>query len=701
MSLSKVKIEKTTLPKSRFDFSHDTLTTFDWGEVQPVHCKLLPVAGMKVKLSTDYQIRLAPMISPTFGRIFFRQYHQFVPMTDIFKQFPHFLAQVERLNSPSNLMERVSRLPTITTDVLMYYLFKGSNSHSWVYYRAGNNNVNLPWSPASSLASSDSNWNVFFRGLGSSVPSNFHFGTLGGFLLNDNDWLFDPNSADFRAVGYDSSIPRDFSLTCKLTRKGMRLYKAILGSGLKPSFDSDIEVSALPLFAVYKAYWDVFHLPQFDNFEDSSLHRLIRWYDINGTNNVFSLKNDAQTWMSTLKPLWDAFFEDLANMWYSSNVDFVSAHLPYNISAMQSDMADLTSFPEVSPIESYNGSSLLPDSQAATTQSLNPQLNKWITQLDDEYARKLYYYVNKKSQVGYDLSELLKLRGYGQWVDEVDSKYLGKSVSQITVSEVLSTADTSSIGGSGLGDYSGESSIFDSKKPITFENGSIGYQVTLACVVPDSRQSLALDGSSLGVTPQKFYSGLFDGFGYSATPRLCIGHDDRISYIQENGAGDMGNNIFGIKPRFMEYKLSNSVRNGCFALQSQRNTWNSWHLDKLIYQHENETYQSVQYDSSTKEWTDNVAPSGPAPTDVMPNAMSEWRYPTKFGFLGHYDRIFADGQFDFDGTFDRNDNLYPTDNFMCNMVVNCFVSARMLPISSTWETIECEDDPKGTYTITK
>lgn len=701
MSLSKVQIEGTKLPVSRFDYSHDTLTTFAWGEVQPVHCRLLPVAGMKTKISTDYQIRLAPMPSPTFGRMFFRQYHQFVPITDIFKQFPHFLAQIERLNNVGNLMERVSRLPTLTTDVLMYYLCKGTNSHSWIYYRGGNNVTTNAWSPSVTAATTNQNWNSIFRGVGA-TPVNFNFGASpGGFSLNSHSWKYDPNTSDFRAVGYDTTLQRDFCFTAKLTRKGMRLYKAILGAGLKPSFDTDVEISALPLFAVYKSYWDVFHLPQFDNFESSSLYRLIRWYDVNGTDNVFSLSNDSQTWMSSLKPLWDAFFEDLANMWYSSNVDFVSAHLPYNIAASQTDMVDLVSTPEVLGMSSYNATSATPDYFSISTASLNPELNQWLTQLDDEYARKLYYYVNKKSQVGYNLRELLKLRGYGQWCDEVDSKYLGKSVSQITVSELLSTADTKADGGLDLGDYAGQGSLFDSKKPIEFTNGSIGYQITLAVIVPESRQSLALDGSALGVTPQTFYSPLFDGFGYSATPRICIGHDDRIAYVQDANGADMGNNIFGIKPRFMEYKLSNSIRSGCFALQSQRNTWNSWHLDKLIYQHENETVPTAAYSDVNMQWTDSVEPSGTPPMDIMPNAMSEWRYPTKFGFLGHYDRVFYDGQFSFDGIFDRNDELYPDDNFMCNMVFNCFASARMLPVSKTWETIECEEDAKGTYTVSK
>lgn len=697
MSLSKVNVERVTLPKSRFDYSHDVLTTFDWGECQPVNCRLLPVAGMKVKMSSDYQIRLAPMPSPTFGRIFFRLYHQFVPLTDIFKQFPHFLAQVERLNNVGYQLSRVNRLPTLTTDVLMYYLCRYGFAHSWIHYRNGQDAVTTSWDPASGESTTDNNWNCIFKGVGA-TPVNFHFGQNVTFDLNNPNYKFDPSTADFRAVSTNGS--NDYCFTARLTRRGMRLYKAILGSGLKPSFDTNVEVSALPLFAVYKAYWDVFHLPQFDNFEDSSLFALIRYYDVNGSDHVFSLNNDSQTWMSTLKPLWDRFFNDLANMWYSANVDFVSAHLPYNIYTDQTDMIDLLNVNEMKGISSPtadNGVSTF----GASYDNLNPDLPSWLNQLDDEYARKLYYAINKKSQIGYDLRKLLLVRGYGQWVEDVDSKFLGKSVSQITVSELLSTSDTSNSGGKELGDYSGQASLFDSKKPITFENKEIGYAITLAVIVPESRQSMALDGSALGVTPQEFYTPLFDGFGMSATPRICIGNDDRMVYTNQHAYGDIGNSIFGIKPRFMEYKLANSIRSGCFALQSQRNTWNSWHLDRLIYQHENETIQTDAWQSATNRWKDNVKPSDTAPTDIMPNAMSEWRYPTKFGFLGHYDRIFYDGQFNFDGAFDRNDELYPDDNFMMSMVFNCFASGRMLPVQDTWETIECEDESHNTVSVTK
>lgn len=698
MSLSKVKVEKTTLPVARFDWSHDTLTTFDWGEVQPVHTKLLPVAGMKSKLSCDFQVRLAPMPSPTFGRIFLKLYHQFVPMTDIFKQFPHFLAQVERLNNVGNNMKRVQRLPTITTDVLMYYLCQRSFAHTWYYYRGGNGTITNDWQPSTTQETSDNQWNVIFRGLGSS-PVNFHFGYGGAYDVNNADYIYNPAEADFRAVGASSSSV-DVTFTSRLTRKGLRLYKAITGAGLKPSFDTNVEVSALPLFAVYKAYFDVFHLPQVDNYEGTALYRLIRYYDVNGTDHVFSLANDTQSWMPTLKLLWDAFFEELANMWYTANCDFVSSHLPYDISAADSKMSDLLNVDEISTITSYNGASGSHTTAALNNASLTGDTSYWLNQLDDEYARKLYYYINRKSQVGYDLRKLLLLRGYGEYVNDVESKYLGKSTTQIVVSQLLSTSDTSAAGGKELGDYAGQSSVFDSKSPVIFENKQIGYQISLAVIVPETRMSNALDGSSLGVTPTSFYSGLFDGFGMSATPRLCIGYDDRVVYTRPN-TGEIGNTIFGIKPRFMEYKVANSIRNGCFLLQSQRDTWNSWHLDRLIYQHENETVQTSPFDATTQKWKDKVNPSS-LPLDNMPDAQSEWRYPTKFGFLGHYDRIFYDGQFSFDMTFDRNDELYPTDNFMCQMVINNFVSGRMLPVSKTWETIECEDDTKAqTFTITK
>lgn len=699
MSFSKVKIEGSALPSAPFDFSHDFTGTLDWGTMSVTQCKLLPLAGIKSNCRNQFLVRLAPMPSATFGRIWLRQYHQFVPLTDIFKQFPHFLAQVQRLNDTDHLLQRVNQLPSISSDTLLWYLLKSGNAHNWYYKRTGSSILTNAWTNQS--ISSTVVGTAFFKAV-TSANNVFRIGQ--SFEFSNSNYKFDPSYSDFKAYSHYQSD--DVCLTSRLTRKGLRLYNAMLGAGYKPSWDSNLVVSALGLFAVYKAYWDCMHLPQFDNFEDSSLYRLIRYYDINGTDRIFSLSRGEESWMPALKALWDNFFDDLANMWYSSNVDFTSAHLPYNINMVEGDMTDLMNSQFMSGIQYETGKGDPQFIDATASAGLVPKTNNaWMSQLDDEYAKRLYYYVNKRSQIGYDLKNLLRIRGYGQFIDDVESRFLGRSSTQITVSELLSTSDTTdsnttidSEKGRKLGDYAGQASKFDQGNCFSFTNSEIGYQVSFATIVPDSRMDMALDGSLLGTTPLTFYSSQFDGFGYSSTPRACIGHEDAFTYITSQG--DVNANIFGIKPRFMEWKVSNSIRSGLMSLRSQRNTWNSWHLDRIIYQNQNEDVQTTAWTSSTNSWKDNVDPSTPS-SDIMPNATKEWRYPTKYGFLNNYDRIFYDGQFDFEHVFDSNDDEYPKDNFMIQMVFDYRARANMLPVSSSWETIECDDDPEHVFTVTK
>ena len=83
MSFNNIQYQTSTHPHESFDLSHDTLTSCGFGEVQPTSVRLLPTIG-KSKVQTSVLIRLAPLVSPTWGRMWFHQYHQFVAIEDIF-----------------------------------------------------------------------------------------------------------------------------------------------------------------------------------------------------------------------------------------------------------------------------------------------------------------------------------------------------------------------------------------------------------------------------------------------------------------------------------------------------------------------------------------------------------------------------------------------------------------------------------------
>ena len=85
-TLGKVSMQTANRPRARFDLSHNVNTTFGFGETQPLTCRLL-VPGSKTIVSNESLIRLAPMVSPTFGLMKLKTWHYFVGMSDLTRNF--------------------------------------------------------------------------------------------------------------------------------------------------------------------------------------------------------------------------------------------------------------------------------------------------------------------------------------------------------------------------------------------------------------------------------------------------------------------------------------------------------------------------------------------------------------------------------------------------------------------------------------
>lgn len=87
----------TSLGAKRKSFSHnlsfDNNTTMDFGFMQPLLSQYLEPKS-KVKLSAKQLVRLAPMPTPSFARMYVQNYAQFVKMTDV---VPYYEALLSRL----------------------------------------------------------------------------------------------------------------------------------------------------------------------------------------------------------------------------------------------------------------------------------------------------------------------------------------------------------------------------------------------------------------------------------------------------------------------------------------------------------------------------------------------------------------------------------------------------------------------------
>lgn len=708
MSFSKIQVQSSKLKHAGFEFSKKHYATARWGEVSPSFVRTLATPDQSVTWSSKKLARLSPLISPAFGRCIVKEYFQFVPWRIIFRGCNSFLAQIERRPDATTLMSRVDQLPRISTDVLMYYLCQKGNSRMYVWARSGTDAVANTWSILSN------NYIAACRAVFPSLPTTltgldpvneFSYSTT----WSTDEYQFAPDVADYRVTGHNTQIDYDFTVAIKLTQRGSRFEKLVHGCGLPLSFQPGVTFSCLHLLAAYKAYFDIFNLPQYENWEETFCYRLIRYYDTHNPSpsNDCTLANLNSN--SDLHTLWFGFFDELCTMYYTANADNISSQLPTDWTVNAPELESLNGMLELNGLPTVDPSGAqVPQSKSQTFYNVTeggmnldpvsalPQDssgNALFSQFTDEFIKRAYYWCQKKTQTGNKIADLLRAKGLGGYVDLLDSGFLGKCETPLTISEVISTADTQF---RTLGDYAGQCSDWKESSSFHIHNDEIGVIVGLYCVVPEEANLVnSPDMSQMCCTPQEFYNPILDGLGFSPLARLGIGHEE-ANFHQNGGSGLRS--TFGLQPRYQEFKVQPDTASGGFALRSQRDTYGPFHLQKMIVTHENEVQMTTPINVNGV-FTDNsvVAENN----QTFPNAGYMWRYPCRYDFIGHYDRIFQEDNGIPSLFYDNFDNNYPIDNFMLFFVFPCKGNAPMLPTSKSFETIECENEDNNTFKVTR
>ena len=148
----KIAVPKSGFRRSRFNLAHDVNTTFSWGEIQPTQCRML-IPGSKTTLSTQSLIRLAPMVAPTFGRVRYKTYNQFVNIAEIFPNWDTMMAQEPKSTGYGTRVPQ--QVPSVKLGVLcsnilhgarvtLYFAddaTKAANGDYWTQYRSAPNVV--------------------------------------------------------------------------------------------------------------------------------------------------------------------------------------------------------------------------------------------------------------------------------------------------------------------------------------------------------------------------------------------------------------------------------------------------------------------------------------------------------------------------------------------------------------------------------
>lgn len=639
-NIGRISMKTGAHPRAKFNLSHDVFTSAGFGECQPVFFAPCD-PNTKSVISHDVLIRLAPMLAPTRTRVGLRLISKFVSMSDLTENFAFLMADkpVSRADKtfvpkalPCMSLAKLSCLCLIGAS-MTYYSASGSNAdsedyqtlHRWkikddytslpsgfiglakilcdkttIDATALDDNILFTNSPTAAayspfnVASSRGFLNVY-RAIGLDQGTHgalwlpiaadkfahlFEGKDTGGYAvsLDGADFVIPLRYANSNNQGYTAS------LAIKLSAFGERIRKALLGVGYEIDFFDNRNVSLMPLFALFKAWYDSYAPQLYDNWTSTALYKILFAYE---KDNIYDWGMQLRTNPNSTYEHLIKFVVDLGNMWYSEEQDVVTAHirtLSVSNDVVASGIPQAT-MPNVPTTGGHFTDNANTDTEPPTTGPATGHAyiqSASFSQLDLEILKKAYQVVNRNTIAGQRIAEILRANGLGKYVDECKSHFIGETYVRIDVNDVNATGDSfnNATGqGSTLGSYVGKGVGYDESKTFTFENDEYGYLITLACIVPDSGLCQQEAPWVNSVRREDFYLGDYDGKGFEAnSKKLLCAQQDWFDYNEKQALQV----TFGFAPRMSRHKMAIGRANGNFSLRSNRDLPLAYTLDKFM-----------------------------------------------------------------------------------------------------------------------
>ena len=850
---SKIKVKQSGYKRSRFNWNHDVNTTFSWGEIQPVGCKMIQ-PNSKTTVKTQNLIRLAPMVAPTFGRVKYKTFNQFVDVADIFPNYDAMMAQ-----EPVNRNGRTKvpqKIPSIKLGQLSSWCYQGAKAtiywvpedqyttnvlreqaaaegkyYTWfkpnlesvgntipntvstmLDYIFGGNNTNKPFQPvpASSCWTSipgapklQGDWysgsttNVNYiqmmpKGMKSdSWDSTYSSGNTYGLkdyqivlsnnansnsiplkktLLPFNPSILADAVKENPAAAYISMESADsliefkinsgteaepvwhyYCLALEFSDYGKRIRKILQGCGYQIDIGSNEDVSILPLLAQYKAYFDIFGLQLYQGWETTYCAKLIDYIKNNFIEDIDFERYGGQPTdairiagmpyvTNTPAYITDIFtsfcsfmFAEVAQEWYTEDPDWIGSHMsklavspngPDNFISVDGSGFDMNA--HVQNGVSYEGGTLIDYGQVdnnldsgiisnSTTNGVHSFINQiQHGQVDADLLKRLYKWTNRNSILGREIAKILRAQGLGDYVDECKSNFIGTTDNMITISDVVSMADTSTATGEGavLGEYGGKGLQYIENQTLVFENDSLGYWITLACVVPEAGYTQGLDPTLTALDKFSLYNPDFDALGMELTKKSTIvGCNYDIQSVNSTH-GDANRLGFGFTPRYSKFKVASNLVNGDFNRHNMRNTYLPYTLDKQIAVNDFDVTNEKLVTLTNGDVIGVLNLKRSLVPESLPVAGNIWRTPTKYPWLGHFNRIFMNtgdrrsSDIGNTGGFHGGDSAigftdFNSDNFLSHGIVEMTCYAPMKPIEDSYGLDDDDVGVTGSEFVTK
>ena len=679
MSLSSVKLGTSFNKKYTHNLDFDNNTTMDFGSVQPLLCQyLLPKSD--VNLNYRQLIRLAPMPTPSFARIFAKNYARFVPMTDVVEYHEAFLSRKPYYSKDRSFVPKY--MPFTENRVLQYMLLQRSQ---WsVFLRVdGQPTQYQVYMPGSNY---ESDYNTlmasFYRylGLGSQtmrpLQQSLFLTNLMAVSLEESDYIVPV----YNSATPDLSQPDGF-ITFRFSDEVKRLRKVFVGLGYGLALDDSNHVSLAPLLAFYKAYYDTFGMTRDKSFEATSCYNLIRHisnYDYDYSMSMFAAAKPSHSPLN-IQGVFEEFIGSLGKLFYSTADNFLAAHriYPMNNASLFAGKNLLEANGNKNADFVLNHADITMPAVSVSTQSVaNTTL---IQQLTLDVLKRISRFVSKDSVIGYRISDWVKVHYGADVVSSLfeESNFIHQSSTPVDISDVFSTSDTADLStpekGEYLGAYAGKGLGFN-KNGFTFHAPCHGYLFVFSCVVPVVRDFVGSDPTLYSVDSDDIPVPEFDALGFEVTQRAaCVGDNFIASY------NEFHDKAFGFVPRYSGYKIKKDVVNGDMYLGYFKRDLQPYYLDR------------IPYNNHLKQYHRDGQTSFHVTLDmgVSPSASTAWQSLDGNSSVGNFNRLFYD-----EGK--PSEQFGNSDKFIVQTVFSFKVRNYLKPISESYDTFDENVDTSST-----
>ena len=643
----------------------DNNTTMDFGFCQPLFCQFL-LPDSNISVSAKQLVRLAPMPVPSFARVSLVNKFVFVPWSDICGYYEAMLS-----NMPYNGSVVPTELPFTYNAYLAKALLLQQMGTMVTFYEV-DSSVSSPVTYKMSLlhdaqthATNLTNaWQTEF----SSHSCDMHvIFTLAQFL----DRGVSPNNADYlyKFKSGDKTVLAAF----RYSTRAKHLRSVLIGLGYSLALQDWTKVNALPIFAFFKAWFDTY-----------APKRSVAWTD----TGVFKfIKETSESYLPNVGNNEDFFsvvLTSLSDCYYVSNDDFVSVH------RNTLDNVTLQPFPYFDETGTLSSTELIGKSSA-------PFISADISLIALDVVKRLTRFVNKDSVIGQKMSTWVRNHFNAQVANSLyeDVYQVKTDVLPLQINDVFSTADTAdSVTQSGerLGSYAGKGIGFGDTG-CRFHSDKHGYLLCLSAIVPKSGYFQGTDSSLYGLDRFTLPSADFDALGMEVSPVGFVAGD--IGFTDSLASSHLEySSGFGYVPRFSGYKFKKNIVNGDMSRRSLLDSMSPYYLDRILQ----------TGDALFSPMSDNKFALLREFEPSIPLASEQWRYLTKYPWLGDFDRIFynddvyhGSSSIPVDSSSQDIDGIPARpDNFIVQSLFTMKIQDVLKPLSMSYDTFDEDSDNTST-----